>query len=232
MDKGYLKKSYKINKKENVLLSFTLTGSKLKHNNETPILWPPDAKSWLIWKDPDAGKDWGQEEKRTTEDEMAGWHRRLNGHEFEWTPGDGDGEGGLACCGLWSHKESDTNERLNWTKPVANSRFIGKDPGAGKDWGQEEAGVTEDEMTDVWHCLVASSTQRTWVCANSRRCWRTGKPGMLQSMRVSKSLTFISNEQQHDYGSYKLRGFAVQKMRTRTACFFFKNFFLPPFCYW
>ena len=76
---------------------------------------PPDAKSWLIWKDPDAGKDWRQEEKGTTEDEMAGWHHRLDGHEFEWTPGVGDGQGGLACCDSWGCKESDTTERLNWT---------------------------------------------------------------------------------------------------------------------
>ena len=67
---------------------------------ETPILWPPDAQSWLIWKDPDARKDWGQEEKGTIEDEMAGWHHRLNGHEFEWTPGVGDGQGSLVCCSL------------------------------------------------------------------------------------------------------------------------------------
>ena len=70
---------------------------------ETPILWPPDAKSWLIWKDPDAGKDWRQEEKGTTEDEMVGWHW-LNGHELGWTPGVGDGQGGLACCYSWGHK--------------------------------------------------------------------------------------------------------------------------------
>ena len=68
---------------------------------ETPVLWPPHAKSWLIGKDPDAGRDWGQEEKGTTEDEMAGWHHRLNGHEFEWTPGVGDGQGGLVCCDSW-----------------------------------------------------------------------------------------------------------------------------------
>ena len=66
---------------------------------EIPILWPPDVKSWLIWKDPDAGKDWGQEEKGTTEHEMAGWHHRLDGHGFGWTPGVGDEQGGLACCG-------------------------------------------------------------------------------------------------------------------------------------
>ena len=77
---------------------------------ETPILWPPHAKSQLIGKDPDAGRDWGQEEKGTTEDEMAGWRHRLNTHEFERTPGVGDGHGGLACCDSLGHKESDTTE--------------------------------------------------------------------------------------------------------------------------
>ena len=83
---------------------------------ETPVLWPPHAKSWLIWKDSDAGRDWGQEEKGTTEDEMAGWHHRLDECEFEWCPGDGDGQGGLACCNSWSRRESDTTEWLNWTE--------------------------------------------------------------------------------------------------------------------
>ena len=83
---------------------------------ETPILWPPDVKSWLIWKDSDAGKDWGQEEKGTTEDEMVGWHHQLDGHGFGWTPGVGNGQGGLACCGSWGRKESDATELLNWTE--------------------------------------------------------------------------------------------------------------------
>ena len=83
---------------------------------ETPILWPPDVKMWLIWKDPNAGKDWGQEEKGMTEDEMVGWHYRLDGHESGWTPGVGYWQGGLACCGSWGHKELDTTERLNWTE--------------------------------------------------------------------------------------------------------------------
>ena len=87
---------------------------------ETPIFWPPDAKGWLIGKDPDAGKDWGQEEKGTTEDEMVGWHHWLDGHGFGWTPGVGDGPGGLACCGSWGHKESDMTERLNWTEHTNN----------------------------------------------------------------------------------------------------------------
>ena len=82
---------------------------------ETPILWPPHAKSWLIGKDSDAGRDWGQEEKGTTEDEMAGWHHQLEGHEFEWTPGYGDGQGGLVCCDSWGRKKSDMTEQLNWT---------------------------------------------------------------------------------------------------------------------
>ena len=83
---------------------------------ETPLLWPPDEKSWLIGKDPDAGKDWGQEEKGTTEDEIPGWHHPLNGHEFEGTPGVDDGQGGLACCSSLGRKESDMTERLNWTE--------------------------------------------------------------------------------------------------------------------
>ena len=81
---------------------------------EPLILWPSYAKSWLIWKDPDAGKDWGQEKKGMTEDEMARWHHWLDGHGFGWTPGVGDGQGGLVCCGSWSRKESDTTEWLNW----------------------------------------------------------------------------------------------------------------------
>jgi len=83
---------------------------------ETPILWPPDAKSWFIGEDPDSERDWGQEEKGTTEDEMAGWHHWLDGHESEWTLGVGDGQGGLVCCNLRSRRESDVTEQLNWTE--------------------------------------------------------------------------------------------------------------------
>ena len=83
---------------------------------ETPVLWPPHAKSWFIGKDSDAGRDWGQEEKGLTEDEMAGWHHWLDECEYEWTPGVGDRQGGLACCDSWGRKELDTTERLNWTE--------------------------------------------------------------------------------------------------------------------
>ena len=83
---------------------------------ETPMLWPPDVKSWLIGKEPDAGQDWRQQEEGTTEDEMVGWHHWLNGHEFEQAPGVGDGQGSLPCCSPWGRKESDTTEWLNWTE--------------------------------------------------------------------------------------------------------------------
>ena len=90
---------------------------------ETPVLWPPDGKSWLIWKDCDAGRDWGQEEKGITEDEMVGWHHPLNGHGFGWTLGVGDGQGGLVCCSSWGRKESDMTKQLNWTEEKAGLKF-------------------------------------------------------------------------------------------------------------
>ena len=80
---------------------------------EAPVLWPPDGKSWLNGKDPGAGKDWGQEEKGATEEEMVGWYHWLNGHEFEQTPGDTEGQGSLGCCSPWGHRESDTTWGLN-----------------------------------------------------------------------------------------------------------------------
>ena len=91
---------------------------------ETPVIWPLHAKSWLIGKDSDAGRDWGQEERGTTEDEMAGWHHWLDGRESGWTLGVGDGQGGLACCNTWGCKESDTTEWLNWTE--LNTKKINK----------------------------------------------------------------------------------------------------------
>ena len=88
---------------------------------ETPILWPPDAKHWLIWKAPDAGKDWRQLEKGTTEDEMVGWHHQLSGCKFEQVPGDGDGQGSLVYCNPWSHKELGTTE---WTAAQSTESFL------------------------------------------------------------------------------------------------------------
>ena len=96
---------------------------------ETPILWPPHAKSWLIGKDSDAGRDLGQEEKGTTEDEMAGWHHWLDGRESEWSPGVGDGQGGLACCDSWGHKELDTTKQLIWSDLSVLVGFPGSSAG-------------------------------------------------------------------------------------------------------
>ena len=95
--------------------SWIFTG-RTDAETETLILWPPDVKNWFIRKDPDAGKDWRQEEKGRTEDEVVGWHHRLNRHEFEQAPGIGDGQGSLACCSPWGLKESDTTKGLNWTE--------------------------------------------------------------------------------------------------------------------
>ena len=105
---------------QSIIRSYESTGFLWKEERwakaETPVLWPPHAKSWLIGKDSDAERDWGQEEKGTTEDEMAGWHHGLDGCESEWTPGVGDGQGGLVCCDSWGCKELDTTEWLNWTE--------------------------------------------------------------------------------------------------------------------
>jgi len=161
---------------------------------ETPILQPPDGKNWLIGKDPDAGKDWRQNKKGMTEDKMVGWHHQLNGHEFEQAPGVGDGQGDLMCSSPWACKESDMTKWLNWTEKEIDPEYslhglmlklklqytgqlkwreswvIGKDPDSGKKWGQEEKGYKQG---DNW---TASLSQWTWVWANFRRLWRTGKP--------------------------------------------------------
>ena len=107
-----LKEIQPVHLKEN---QFWIFNGRTDAEAEAPILWPPDAKNWLIGKDTDAGKDWRQE-MGTTEDEMAEWHHQLNGHEFEQALGIGNGQGSLACCSPWGHKESDTTERLDWTE--------------------------------------------------------------------------------------------------------------------
>ena len=96
-------------------------------DTEAPILWPPDAKNWIIWKDPGAGKDWRQEKKGMTEDKMVGCRHWLEAHEFEQTLGVGDGQGSLACCSPWGHKDFDMTGQLNWTEQkltsIATAKF-------------------------------------------------------------------------------------------------------------
>ena len=119
---------------------------------ESPIFWPLDVKSWLTGKDPDAGKDWRQEEKGTTEDEMVRWHHRLNGHESEWTPGVGDGQGGLECGGSWGPKESDSTERLHEWLTV---RMVLWQPLCKY---ERKAKNILEKLTHTWHCWVAQLT--------------------------------------------------------------------------
>ena len=109
------KENKPVNNKGNQIWIFT---GRTEAEVEAPILWPPDMKSQLIGKDPNAGSDWRHEEKGMTEDEMVGWYHRHNGHEFGWALGVDDGQGGLAYCSSWSRKESDMTERLNWTESV------------------------------------------------------------------------------------------------------------------
>ena len=133
--------------------------------------WPPHAKSWLIGKDSDAGRDWGQEEKGTTENEVAGWHHRLDEHEFEWTPGVGDGQGGLACCNSWGRKESDTTERLNWTDNSVGkeSACNAGDPGSISGSGRSPGEGIGYPFQYSWASLVAQlvknppATWETWA---------------------------------------------------------------------
>ena len=116
------------------------------------------SRAWLIGKDSDAGGGWGQEEKGMTEDEMAGWHHRLDGHEFEWTPGVGDGQGGLACCDSWGRKESDTTEQLNWPKLC-----WAKKPMVSERWGWRNPGSSLPQLLPrtypIWRCC--------WYCGDS-----------------------------------------------------------------
>ena len=171
---------------------------------ECPILWSPDVRSQLIGKDLDAGKDWRQEEKGTPEDEMAGWHHQLDGHEFEQAPGVGEVQGSLACCSPWGHKEPDRTS--NWTEldrtARRSSQSILKEINLeysleglmlklklyyfGRLMWRDNSlkkililGKLEGRKRGQ-QSWMASLTQWTWVWANSWRQWRTGKPGVLQ----------------------------------------------------
>ena len=144
---------------------------------ETPVLWPPYAKSWLTAEDFDAGRDCGQEKKGTTEDEMAGWHHQLDGHEFEWTLGVGDGQGPLACCHSWGRKELDTTERLNWIElkgfPVAQT-------------GKNLSAVQE---TWVWSPAQEDPLEKGMAIPSSILACKipwTEEPGGLQAMGSQK----------------------------------------------
>ena len=155
---------------------------------EASILWPPDVKKWLLGKDPDAGKDWRQEEKGMTEDEMVGWHHWLDGHEFEQARGDGDGQGSLSCCSPWGHKESDTTEWLNWTELAffSNKLFLIKVWGLPW-WFSGEESVCLGREDPLEKKMAMHSNILAWEIP-----W-TEDPGRLQSMGSQKSQTQLSN---------------------------------------
>ena len=169
---------------------------------ETPVLCPPHVKSWLIGKVSDSGRYWGQEEKGTTEDEIARWHHWLDGRESEWTPGVGDGQGGLVWCDSWGRKESDKTERLiwsdqmemrntlletgenrvliKWQRTLLNCLLVCFLTHWKRPWccDRVKAGEGDGRGWDGW---MASLTWWTWVWASSRSWWWTGKPGVTES---------------------------------------------------
>ena len=168
--------------RRSVLVFFGRNDAKVK----TPVLWPPHVKSWLIGKDSDAGRDWGQEQKGMTEDEMAGWHHGLDGREFEWTPGVGDGQGGLACCISWGCKESDMTEWLNWTElNETDSHEIWKVVEKKLGFSGGSAVMQEMEEMQFWSLGWEDPLEKEMTIYSSILAWqipRTEEPGELQSM--------------------------------------------------
>ena len=143
------------------------------NEGETPVLWPPHEKSWLIGKAPDAGRDWGQEEKGTTEDEMAGWHHWLDGRESEWTLGVGDGVGGLACCDSWGCKELDLTEQLNWTELNTVESFGIVNKAEKMFFWNSLAFSMIRQMLSIWSLVPLRFLKPAWTSRSSQStcCW-------------------------------------------------------------
>ena len=138
---------------------------------EILILQPRDAKSWLIWKDPDAGKDWRQEEKEMTKDKMVGWHHLLNGHGYGWTLGVGDGQGGLACCGSWGRKESDMTEWLNWTEQNRKKSIKSANIWRLNNTLLNNQQITEEIKKEIKICIEKNVNENT----TTQKLWDSGK---------------------------------------------------------
>ena len=159
---------------------------------KAPVFWPPNAKSQLTGKDPDTGKDWGQEEKGTTEDEMVGWHHRLNGHEFEQIPGAGDGQGGLMCCSPWGCRELDMTEQVNNTEsevPTFPQRLVAKGTGCldciSKGWSRGPW------KRHFWAVRLARGWEKIYTSKRERKNY------MFSKVNKEKEVRGISSEKKH-----------------------------------
>ena len=172
---------------------------------EVPILWPPNVKNGFIGKDPDAGKDWRQDEKGMTEDEMVGWHHRLEGHEFEQAPGVGDGQGSLASCSPWGHKELDMPEWLNWLTgsqkcfTKARNTLKRKRPGAPLDLrhpiliSSTEACITLTVRNKLIESLIATTLLckiNAWIIFFHRTTWHQGPTGVFLTLSSLGSFSY------------------------------------------
>ena len=196
---------------------------------ETPVLWPPHAKSWLIGKDCDAGRDWGKEEKGTTEDEMARWHHWLDGCESEWTLGVGDGRRGLACCNSCGHKESDMTEWLNWTDDRHDSYphgaySLGKGAHALLFNNHNECDNWKIAVYFVVHCVVGYLICSVKCHLNrnlKEECglfrWRA-EIMVLQMIACAKALSLMQSEEGMGNGIYFIWGCGHKSASTGLVC--------------
>ena len=168
---------------------------------QTPILWPPDVKNWFIWKDPDAGKDWRQEEKGMTEDEMVGWHHRHDGREFEQAPGVSDGQGGLVCCGPWGQTRLSDWTELRYFREKLKQRIWGRGSVPGRPYGvllgykmilvirfcylpQTQAPWRHTAARSVLHCRAGSTRCPGQVYYPKSKGW-SGIAWVVKSLKVS-----------------------------------------------
>ena len=212
---------------------------------ETEILWPPDVKNWLLGKDPDAGKDWRQEEKRKTEDEMLGWHHQLRWSEPEQAPGVGDGQGGVACCSPWGCKELGVTEQLNWFSVVSCLVVEHLSP-----FSEKTVGKRSLYLSDAFNWNLASATdilagwEMQTACISWENCplnkagWRVSpvfsihqcglsweKKGLVQTLQILPVFTNFSRFSQICFSQWPYDLIIISR-DLKSLCFFFLSFFL------
>ena len=188
---------------------------------ETPIIWPPDAKNWLVGKDSDAGRDWGQEEKGMTEDEIVGWHHWLDGHESEQVPGVDDGQGSLVCCNPWCQKEWDTTEQLKWhvymgfpggsdgKESASNLRDLGSILGLGRSPGGEQGSPLQ------YSCLENPVGQRSLAGYSP---WGHKESDTTEWLRADDTYTYM--EAKDNTSTRRACSWKLPILPRRTGCWF------------